>query len=75
VDATQSHPLLASITHMAHALNLSVIAEGVETEAQIRAIRDSGCEEVQGFYYSKPLPASDTLPWIEQQHKAHAPAA
>lgn len=41
---------------MAHNLNLRVIAEGVETEGQLSYLRLRGCDEMQGFYFSKPLP-------------------
>jgi len=42
---------------MAHTLNLDVIAEGVEDEAMLKHLRESGCDEVQGYLFSKPLPA------------------
>jgi EAL domain-containing protein (putative c-di-GMP-specific phosphodiesterase class I) len=45
------------IIAMAHRLNLSVIAEGVEEEAQLQFLRDKGCEMMQGYYFSKPIPA------------------
>ena len=41
------------------ALNLSVIAEGVEAEAQRRFLHSRKCDEIQGFIYSPPLPAKD----------------
>ena len=44
---------------MARQLRLRVIAEGVETVEQLDFLRDSGCDEVQGYLYSKPLPAYD----------------
>jgi EAL domain-containing protein (putative c-di-GMP-specific phosphodiesterase class I) len=44
---------------MAHSLNLSVIAEGVETAEQIEFLRMLACYQVQGYYYSPPLPAED----------------
>ena len=50
--------IVAAIISMAHNLKMSVIAEGVETEAQLHYLRDKGCDEVQGYYYSKPLSAA-----------------
>lgn len=44
---------------LAHALRLKVIAEGVETEAQMEYLRRRGCDEIQGFYFSRPVEASD----------------
>lgn len=48
-----------AVMAMAHSLGLSVIAEGVETEAQLDFILKNNCEEIQGFYYSQPLPADE----------------
>lgn len=42
---------------MAHGLDLSVTAEGVETEAQVDILREQKCEEVQGFLFGRPMPA------------------
>ena len=42
---------------LAQALNLKVIAEGVETEAQSNYLREHGCAELQGYYFSRPLDA------------------
>jgi len=44
-----------TIIDLAHNLNLDVIAEGVETKEQIEFLKDHGCYDIQGFYYSKPL--------------------
>jgi EAL domain-containing protein (putative c-di-GMP-specific phosphodiesterase class I) len=52
--------IVAAIIAMAHSLKLSVIAEGVETETQLQYLRDKKCDEVQGYFYSKPL-AADRL--------------
>jgi diguanylate cyclase (GGDEF)-like protein len=48
--------IVAAIVNMARALALRVVAEGVETEEQLTILRDLGCDEYQGFLYSKPLP-------------------
>jgi len=46
------------IVDLAHKLKLSVIAEGVETLAQLEYLEQIGCDEIQGFYFSRPLPAA-----------------
>ncbi len=48
-----------TIISMAHNLRLKVVAEGVETEAQLHFLHEHGCDEVQGFYCGKPMPAED----------------
>jgi len=50
-----------TIINMAHNLNLKVIAEGAEDEHHIKFLRENDCDEVQGYYYSKPLPADEFL--------------
>lgn len=49
--------IAASIVALAHALNLHVVAEGVETAAQAQALIGLGCDEAQGFLFSRPVPA------------------
>ena len=44
---------------MARALDLEVVAEGVETEDQLAFFREHGCEKVQGFYLGRPMPADE----------------
>ena len=51
--------LVELILGIARNLKVPVIAEGVETEAQLRLLKDMGCALVQGFYFSRPLPASE----------------
>ncbi|MDH5579801.1 MAG: bifunctional diguanylate cyclase/phosphodiesterase, partial [Betaproteobacteria bacterium] len=51
--------LVDVIIAMAHSLGLTVVAEGVETQAQLEYLRAHGCNEYQGYLFSKPLPADD----------------
>jgi EAL domain-containing protein (putative c-di-GMP-specific phosphodiesterase class I) len=47
--------LAQAIISLGHSLRLKVIAEGVETDAQVRFLKRHGCDEVQGFFYSEPV--------------------
>ena len=47
--------IISTIAHLAHALNMRVVAEGVETEAQLSLLRASGCDEVQGYFIGRPM--------------------
>ena len=61
-DMNQSEEALAivqAIIAMAHRLHLKVVAEGVETAQQLLTLTRNQCDEMQGFYFSKPLPADD----------------
>ena len=54
-------PIVAAIVAMAHSLQLTTVAEGVETAEQLACLHQRGCEEVQGFLLSRPLPADELL--------------
>jgi diguanylate cyclase (GGDEF)-like protein len=55
----ESAAIVHSIVHLGRALGLGVIAEGVETETQMQALRLAGASHVQGYYYSRPVSADD----------------
>ena len=53
----ESAAIVHSIVHLGRALGLGVVAEGVETEAQVQALRLAGASHLQGYYFSRPVPA------------------
>jgi len=55
--APEGLALVSTIIKLAHSLKLKVVAEGVETEEQSRLLRLLACDEMQGFLFSKPVPA------------------
>jgi diguanylate cyclase (GGDEF)-like protein len=57
VSGTGGLTLVSVIINLAHALKLSTVAEGVETEEQLRQLRLLGCDEMQGYLFGKPVPA------------------
>jgi EAL domain-containing protein (putative c-di-GMP-specific phosphodiesterase class I) len=56
-QATQQSAIVKAIVSLAHDLGMEVVAEGVETRAQLEALRALRCRRGQGFLFSKPLPA------------------
>lgn len=57
--ASDSKPIIIAAIAMAQSLNLKVIAEGVETLEQLTFLKENGCNEIQGYLFSKPLPGQD----------------
>jgi diguanylate cyclase (GGDEF)-like protein/PAS domain S-box-containing protein len=57
--------IVSAIIDMAHSLGLKTIAEGVETAEQLAYLRLHGCNEVQGYYFSKPLPSAEFEQFVE----------
>ena len=62
--------ITTAIIAMAHSLKLRVVAEGVETEEQLAFLREQGCQAMQGFLYSRPLPAADIVHFIQEKRAA-----
>ncbi len=64
-----------AVISLGHKLNLRVIAEGVETEQQCNFLRDNDCDEIQGYLFSPPVPASRIYSLLEEQARMLAEAA
>jgi len=72
VTAAGDAAIVKAAIGLARELGISVIAEGVETEAQLRLLQAWGCSEVQGYYFSRPLEAEALLPLLRKGHIAVA---
>ncbi|MES2934521.1 MAG: EAL domain-containing protein [Pseudomonadota bacterium] len=65
--SAQNMAIVKTIISLAHSLTLKVVAEGVETEQQATLLRQLGCDQVQGFVFSRPLPADAIEPLLTRQ--------
>ncbi len=63
-DRDGDRVIVESTLRMAHALNLKVIAEGVETEWEARFVAEAGCDYAQGFHYSAAKSGAECLRWM-----------
>jgi diguanylate cyclase (GGDEF)-like protein/PAS domain S-box-containing protein len=59
-----------AIIAMAHSLNLKVVAEGVETEQQLKILAREGCDEMQGYLIGRPVPAGEAMKLLARQERA-----
>ncbi|HQZ31939.1 MAG TPA: EAL domain-containing protein [Arenimonas sp.] len=71
VSQLQTQANMPELTHavvgLGHALGLSVVAEGVETEAQLQMLRAQGCDQAQGYLFTRPLPPPELETWLLAQ--------
>ncbi len=65
---SEDRTIISAVTAMAHKMKLKVIAEGVETEEQLQFLRMAGCNEVQGYLFSRPLPAKNFEELLMSNH-------
>ncbi|MDE7200049.1 MAG: EAL domain-containing protein [Lachnospiraceae bacterium] len=61
--------ILEQVTAMANKLGLELLAEGVETKEQVELLRSIGCDQVQGYYYAKPMPKEVFFKLLQKQNK------
>lgn len=64
LSSTRDYGLVASIVSMGRILGMRVVAEGVETAEQVKRLKQIGCDYVQGFYFSRPLPAEQFFAFV-----------
>lgn len=66
-ESHEDHEIVRMIISLGHTLGMDVIAEGVETKADVEALRSLGCEFGQGYFWAKPLPAAEAIILLQQQ--------
>ena len=63
-EREENRKLVHAMINLAHNLNLEVVAEGVETPEQLELLRLFGCDQVQGYLISKPLPLPELVEYL-----------
>lgn len=71
--SANARTIAQSIIRLSHELGLSVVAEGVETRMQAELLKAYGCDVIQGYYYSRPLPARQFIQLMKPQPEPPAP--
>ncbi|TDO83397.1 diguanylate cyclase (GGDEF)-like protein [Halanaerobium saccharolyticum] len=61
--------LIDSIIDLSHKMKLKVVAEGIETAEQLKTMKDLNCDQIQGYYFYKPLPLSELEEILEEEFK------
>jgi EAL domain-containing protein (putative c-di-GMP-specific phosphodiesterase class I) len=75
VDRPDSIAIISAVAGLGRSFGMTTTAEGVETQEQLDLMRAEGCTEVQGYFYSKPVPASEIVPLLSRfQERAQAAA-
>nr|WP_263323113.1 EAL domain-containing protein [Neobacillus sp. Marseille-Q6967] len=68
-ESSNSKSLISAIISLAHGLNMNVVAEGVETEEQLKFLKHYKCQEAQGYLYSPPVSPKELEGFLTAEHK------
>lgn len=66
-QSADAEHIIRAIISLAHSLQISVVAEGVETESQLEFLRQQHCDEIQGYYYARPMPWADLVQFLNKR--------
>lgn len=64
-DSSRDELIVSTTANLARGLGLEVVAEGVESESAAWLLAEAGCDEVQGYFFAKPMPADDFVGWLK----------
>jgi len=73
-ECDEKHPLVRSTIQLAHCLGMDVIAEGVESDSELKVLQSMGCDKVQGNIITEPLPGDVFPDWIARRLDGDAEA-
>jgi diguanylate cyclase len=62
-----SHDIVRTVIQLAHNIGMKTVAEGIESAEIQQRLLELGCDEGQGFYITKPMPAAEFIPWLVQR--------
>ena len=71
VDSPNNERVVQAIVALGKAMNLEVVAEGVETEQQLALVREFGCDLAQGFFIARPMPEREFLTWCKELDRSN----
>lgn len=70
ISTPQGRSILNAMVQAGHELDLTILAEGVEQAVQAQVLQQLGCDVLQGFYFSRPMPAEQSAQKIIKQFRA-----
>jgi DNA-binding transcriptional LysR family regulator len=71
----QNWAIVRAVVQLARSLELKIVAEGIETVESMHQLRDLGCHIGQGYYFSRPVPLTEFVKYLEEDHKQHLDTA
>lgn len=69
-QSADAEHIIRAIISLAHSLQISVVAEGVETEGQLEFLRQQHCDEIQGYYFARPMPWQDLVEFMNRRNQS-----
>jgi diguanylate cyclase (GGDEF)-like protein len=69
-DSSEDMAIAAAVIALGRSMKMSVVAEGVESQSQAQALRELGCDEIQGYLLGRPMPGADFAAWMVEHDRA-----